>query len=229
MRAADWTDNPDEARHEQLDLKARLVSSPLNLAGMDYALAIGVAYSERSSVAVAVAANMFLNGQLVDPENYYSATVETRFPYIPGLFAYREGPAICMLLNSLPGLPPLAIFDAQGIAHPRGFGLAAHIGVLYDIPTMGLTRRPLFGHAEAPSEEDAAMTDITDRRGRIIGTCVRLRARCEPIYGSPGHRTDVRSMRNLLTELSSFHSCYPKALAFVHETANRLARKIVLP
>ncbi|WP_414719096.1 endonuclease V [Streptomyces sp.] len=219
-----WTSDPTEARQEQLALRNRLVTTPLDLSGIQYALAIGVSYSERRSAAVAVAATTLLSGQLLDPGEYYSATVETDFPYIPGLFAYREGPAICALLDSLPGLPPLVLFDAQGTAHPRGFGLAAHIGVLYDLPTMGLTRRPLFGKAEPPSEEDGAMTDVIDRRGRVLGTCVRLRARCEPVYGSPGHRTDIAALASLLGKISCFQSGYPKSLAFVHETANKLAR-----
>lgn len=221
-----WPTDPVAAQADQVSLKGRLVTSYLDMSSIAYALAIGVSYSERASTAVAVAANMTLTGELLDLESYYSATAKAEFPYIAGLFAYREGPAICALLDSLPGLPPLAVFDSQGIAHPRGFGLAAHIGVLYHMPTMGLTRRPLFGRAELPREEDKAMTNITDRRGRVIGACMRLKALSEPIYGSPGHLTDIPSLRNFALHLNSFQSGYPKALAFVHETANRLARKI---
>ncbi len=88
----------------------------------------------------------------------------------------------------------------------------------------------MFGRAEPPTEADGAMSDITDRRGRVLGTCVRLRARCEPIFSSPGHRTDIATtLKSVLLKLNCFQSGYPKPLAFVHETANRLAHNRTQP
>ncbi|WNV77836.1 endonuclease V [Geodermatophilus sp. DSM 44513] len=188
-----------------------------------FALAIGVSYSVRDKEAVAVAMPMRLDGTPIDESHIIVSRQASDFPYIPGMFVYREGPAICSLLNGLPGLPSLLVFDAQGTAHPRRFGLAAHIGVLYDVPTIGLTRKLLIGRAPALAETDGARSFIKDREGKVVGLACRLRSRCEPIYLSPGHRADMSSLVGYVEGIKSVRSCFPAALALVHERANHLA------
>ena len=115
------------------------------------------------------------------------ATQEVTFPYVPGLFAYREGPALTALLDGLGERPDLAIMDVQGVAHPRGIGLAAHVGALYDVPTIGITRKRIWGrHERVP----AGWRDATASGERpTIGWAYRRKADDEPVFASPGHKT----------------------------------------
>jgi deoxyribonuclease V len=114
------------------------------------------------------------------------------FPYIPGLLAFREGPAVLTAWEILLNKPDLIMFDGQGIAHPRGIGIASHMGLWLERPTIGVAKSRLYGrHAEVgPKLSDRA--DLLDRADNIIGTVVRTRERTNPLYISPGHLIDVK-------------------------------------
>lgn len=223
LRPTTWDLSIAEAKQDQARVKKKLVAASVDLDRIRYVVAIGVAYSSKSREAVAVCTPMLTSGAPVDG-NHLVAREPSGFPYVPGLFFYREGPAICSLLDSLPGLPQLAVFDSQGIAHPRGLGLAAHIGVLYGIPTIGMTRKLLHGRASPLAEEDGATSSIRDRSGTEIGLAVRFKARCEPIYCSPGNMVNSSTLLAYCKQVKSVRSCLPEALAIVHQRANTLAR-----
>ncbi len=111
----------------------------------------------------------------------------TRFPYVPGYLSFRELPAVLQALEQLTITPDLLLCDGQGLAHPRRFGLACHLGVLTDIPSIGVAKSRLIGvHAEPPAEKGqwVALTD----KGETIGAVVRTRTRVSPLYVSIGHR-----------------------------------------
>jgi deoxyribonuclease V len=215
-----------EAKADQVRLRGLLRTQSLDLSRVRYALAIGVSYSERRKKAVAVATPMLITGGAVDDRQFYTVSEESPFPYVPGLFAYREGPAICTLLESLPGLPDLLVFGAQGTAHPRRFGLAAHLGVIYNVPTLGITRKLLVGRAPHLPETDHARAFVRDRSGSNVGVVCRFLARSEPVYSSPGHLTDLKTLVAYCDQVSSVRSSLPSALALVHERANRYARDL---
>ncbi|MGV9865683.1 endonuclease V [Rhodococcus koreensis] len=221
----DWDLSPTEARKDQQRAKRKLVTSPFSLEKVRFVLTVGVAYSGSSKDAFVVAMPAFKDGSPVDETQVYCCVAHSEFPYIPGLYAYREGPAICKLLNSLPGLPEIIVFDAQGTAHPKGFGLAAHIGVIYDVPTLGVTRKLLTGRHDPVDSADRGRSYVRDRSGSPIGVACRFLARCEPSFASPGHRTDLATVRDYCDGIISVRGCFPSALSLVHEHANRLARK----
>lgn len=220
----EWNLSVTDARKDQYRLKGDLVVSGLSLPDINFIMSVGVAYSDRAREAFAVGTPTYLDGSAVDESIVYSCSERSEFPYIPGLYAYREGPAICKLLNSLPGLPNLVVFDAQGTAHPKGFGLAAHIGVIYDIPTIGLTRKLLIGKPDPVDEGDGASAWIHDRSGTRVGVAHRFLAKCELAFASPGHRTNLDVVHAYCNGIKSVRSCFPSALATVHERANRLAK-----
>ena len=147
MSSTAWTADWRTAEAEQRVLSELVETTPLALASLSHCWALGVAYSESRRLAVAIGVRCHLDGRTVDRE-VRVATQEVTFPYVPGLFAYREGPALTALLDGLGERPDLAIMDVQGVAHPRGIGLAAHVGALYDIPTIGITRKRLWGRHE---------------------------------------------------------------------------------
>jgi deoxyribonuclease V len=120
------------------------------------------------------------------------ARLPTRFPYIPGLLAFRELPAVLMALGQLRQTPELLMCDGQGIAHPRRLGIAAHLGVVTGLPSVGVGKTRLCGrHAEVPNVR-GAWVPLEDE-DEVIGAVLRTRAGVKPVYVSIGHRLGLEA------------------------------------
>ncbi len=119
-----------------------------------------------------------------------AAAQPVRFPYIPGLLSFREGPVILEALSRLKTAPDVLMFDGQGIAHPRRFGLASHIGLLTGIPAIGCAKTRLIGDYQEPQHAGGSTADLTDA-GETIGAVVRTRTGVKPVFVSIGHRMDL--------------------------------------
>lgn len=120
------------------------------------------------------------------------AEAPVTFPYIPGLLAFREAPAILAACERLQAEPDLFIFDGQGSAHPRRMGIAAHVGLFLDRPTIGCAKSRLSGlHPELPPQA-GSWVPLTDGN-EVIGAALRTRAGVKPVYVSPGHRVDLET------------------------------------
>src|SRR5439155_2852964 len=115
------------------------------------------------------------------------------FPYVPGLLSFREAPAIVDACRTLTLVPDLVIVDGQGIAHPRGLGIASHIGLILDVPTIGCAKSLLVGEHAPVDQERGAWTPII-HRGEIIGAALRTRTGAKPVYVSVGHRIGFEPM-----------------------------------
>lgn len=142
---------------------------------------------------VARAAIVVLSYPALAPLEAATAEAPLVFPYVPGLLSFREGPAILAAWAHLGRRPDLLMFDGQGIAHPRGLGIAAHMGLWLGRPTIGVAKSRLYGrHAEpGPAPGDRAELYSQDTPPRLIGAVVRSKARTNPLYVSPGHLIDV--------------------------------------
>jgi deoxyribonuclease V len=116
-----------------------------------------------------------------------------RFPYVPGYLSFREGPLLLRAFERLRSDPSLLFFDGQGVAHPRGFGLANHMGLLLDRPSLGCAKSLLFGNAAEPGAEAGRRTALHALSGERIGTVLRTRKNVKPIYVSPGHRIGMKA------------------------------------
>jgi deoxyribonuclease V len=112
------------------------------------------------------------------------------FPYIPGLLSFRELPLILAACEQLSITPDLILVDGQGIAHPRRFGIASHLGLFLDVPTIGCAKSLLCGSHEVPGIESCSYAEITDK-GETIGAALRTRSGVRPVYVSIGHKTDL--------------------------------------
>jgi deoxyribonuclease V len=127
-----------------------------------------------------------------------SVRCRVRFPYVPGLLSFREAPALVRAFGRLRTRPDLLLCDGQGIAHPRGIGLASHLGLLTGVPTIGCAKSRLVGEHRPLSDFPGARAALR-YDGRIVGTVVRTRAGVRPLYISPGHRVGLRdSVRYVL-------------------------------
>ncbi len=139
---------------------------------------------------------------------------EVEFPYIPGLLSFREGPLILDTFKKLNSKPDLLLFDGQGIAHPRGLGIASHIGLFLGVPSIGCAKSRLCGNYHEPDESKGSTSILTDSSGQQIGTVLRTRDRVKPVFISPGHLTGFEdSVRLVLGCTTKYRIPEPTRLA----------------
>jgi len=180
--------DPGEAVSIQNTLRDRLVLAwdgrlVRTVAGVD----VGYA-GDRAQAAIAVLSYPDLTLQAAA-----TASASLVFPYIPGLLAFRESPAILAAWKKLPFIPDLLFFDGQGIAHPRGFGLAAHLGLWLATPSIGVAKSRLYGRHAAVGPRFGEWSDLFDEQEpqRRIGVVLCTREKSKPLYISPGHLIDL--------------------------------------
>ena len=128
----------------------------------------------------------------LQPYAHAVSRMPTRFPYVPGYLSFRELPAVLKALNRLNCQPDLLLCDGQGLAHPRRFGLACHLGVLTDIPSIGVAKSRLIGTHETVPPEKGQWVPLLDK-GETIGAVVRTRTNVTPLYVSIGHRVSLHT------------------------------------
>jgi deoxyribonuclease V len=120
-----------------------------------------------------------------------SARRRLRFPYVPGLLSFREGPILLEAIRALSRRPDVILFDGQGLAHPRRFGLASHLGVVLGIPSIGCAKSLLVGTHAPPGPLRGSWAAIVDR-GERVGAALRTRTRVKPVYVSVGHMISMK-------------------------------------
>jgi len=125
---------------------------------------------------------------------------EVSFPYVPGLLSFREGPLFLKAFGRVKLIPDLIFFDGQGIAHPRRIGIASHMGLWLDIPSIGCAKSRLFGDFREPAKEKGARGYLCDNDGNPIGAVVRTREGVKPVFVSPGHRVGIDESVRLALE-----------------------------
>jgi deoxyribonuclease V len=148
---------------------------------------------------------------------------EARFPYVPGLLALREAPAILKALDLLARKPQVLICDGHGIAHPRRYGLAAHVGVLAGLPTVGCAKRRLCGTFTEPERNRGSSSPLVDS-GEIIGVALRTQAGVRPVFVSVGHRIDLASAERLILACTPRYRL-PEPLRLAHRLAGEALRR----
>jgi deoxyribonuclease V len=191
-----WDVTPEEAQAIQISLAMR-VSLQSDLKLEDIKLVAGV---DMSATGVARAAVVLLTYPDLEVVEVSRSEKPLDFPYVPGLLSFREGPAIIAAFEQLSRLPDLVFFDGQGIAHPRKFGIASHIGVLLDLPTIGVAKSPLAVKGPEPPLEPGTWTLWKNRRGETLAAAVRTKLRSNPLYISPGHRMDLPTSIQLVLD-----------------------------
>jgi deoxyribonuclease V len=195
-----WHVTPAEARTIQQKLRDQVETEdrlgPVSrIAGVDVGFEEGGRIT-RAAVAVLGFPDLQLLQQAV-------ARLPTGFPYVPGLLSFREIPAVLKALEQLNPLPELLLCDGQGLAHPRRFGIACHLGVVTDIPSIGVAKSRLVGSHQEPGPEKGCWVPLMDRDERI-GAVLRTRNNVRPLYISSGHRISLE------TAMDYVLACTPK-------------------
>ena len=212
-----WPDDADEALalQERLRQEVRLApvaGIPARVAGAD------VAYSPERRTLFAAAAVVAVPS--LDVVEVSHAKRDEQFPYVPGLFAFRELPALLDALAALTVTPDVVLFDGHGLAHPRRFGLASHAGLWLDLPTIGCAKCVLSGRFRMPSDERGATSPLAIDAD-TVGAAVRTRPGTMPVFVSPGHLIDVESaVRVVLAATGRYR--IPEPLRAAHREAVRL-------
>ncbi len=184
-----WDVGYRDAASIQDELRDKLVikelrARPRVVAGAD------VAYSRRANSVFAAVIVMDFNSMSVIEE--VSATAEATFPYIPGLLSFREAPVLLKAFSGINNIPDVILFDGQGIAHPRGVGLASHMGLILDRPAIGCAKKLLLGEHK-PVGDKVGSSSYIIHNGRRIGAALRTRKGVKPVFVSPGHKTNIAS------------------------------------
>jgi len=146
------------------------------------------------------------------------------FPYVPGLLSFREAPPVLDAFRKLQTVPDVVLCDGQGIAHPRRLGLACHLGLWLEIPTIGCAKSRLCGHSEEPAPARGSRSELIDR-GEVVGSVVRTRDRVSPLYVSPGHLCDLEgAVEVVLATAPRYRLPLPAKMA--HEYVNLIRREV---
>lgn len=153
-----------------------------HVAGLD------VAYAEDSDELAAAVVVLDARTHAVVERSVVYGTAN--FPYVPGLFAFREIPALAAALDRLETTPELLVCDGQGLAHPRRFGLACHLGVLTGLPSIGVGKTPFVGVYETPGEQRGEAADLV-HEDDVVGRVLRTRDGIKPVFVSIGHGVDL--------------------------------------
>jgi len=145
------------------------------------------------------------------------------FPYIPGLLSFREGPSLLSAFEKLRGRPDVILFDGQGIAHPRGFGLAAHMGRSLDLPSVGCAKTRLIGTFEEPGARRGKWSTLM-RDGEQIGTVVRTKDRVKPVFVSQGHRVSLGRAVEIVLQCARRYRI-PEPIRRAHILVNKMRKE----
>jgi len=174
-----------------------------------------VHFPSKGTVRAAVVVLTHPRLEIVDSSIYEGPCT---FPYVPGLLSFREIPPLLEAWRTLREEPDCVLCDGQGIAHPRGLGLASHFGLVLGIPTIGCAKSPLFGAFEEPGPDRGDTAPIRDPRGRTIGSVVRTRDRTRPLYVSVGHGVSLRKAVSVVLSCSTRFRI-PEPLRAAHHLA----------
>ena len=189
VRVHSWNVSPDEASVIQINLRNKVKVTALQDA---LHLVAGTAVAFDPGYDTIHAAIVILRYPGMELVEQYGVSEEIRFPYVSGLLAFREGPPLMHLIRKIHHQPNVILFHAHGQAHPRKFGLASHLGVLLDVPTIGVSTRILVGQHGKLDNERGDQAPIIYKEQQI-GTALRSRNNVKPVYVSIGHKTDLSS------------------------------------
>jgi deoxyribonuclease V len=215
-----WQVTTHEAIAIQKRLRAQVITEN-TLGEVRYIAGADIATSKDSPRAYAGVVVLSYPGLEVVEER--GLADEVTFPYIPGLLAFREGPPLIKVFEQLTIEPDVIVFDGQGLAHPRGMGIATHMGLVFDKPSIGCAKSLLYGRYREPDLEKGAWAELRDPQGHIIGAVLRSKPKTTPIFVSIGHRLDLPAAVRILIECARGVRI-PEPTRLAHNLVTQLSR-----
>ena len=187
----DWELSPAEARNLQIKLADNVIKYS-SIGEVQYIAGVDVSILTDNAARAAIVTLSYPALEVVEVK---TSIENIPFPYIPGLLSFREIPPLASVLSKLSTRPDIIFVDGQGIAHPRGLGLASHLGLLVDIPTIGCAKSLLCGVFDPVGEEPGEFTNVVYNK-KIIGVALRTKKNSKPLIISIGHKIDLQKSIN---------------------------------
>jgi deoxyribonuclease V len=210
-----WDVTPKQAIEIQRQLQHRVIKTD-RLNSIRFVAGVDVGFENKNKVTrAAVALLTFPQLELFE---HAIVRRDTVFPYVPGLLSFRESPAVLEALAALHQKPDLLLCDGQGFAHPRRFGLACHLGVLADIPSIGVAKTRLIGEHEPVGDKRGAWVPLTDKN-ETIGAVLRTREKVKPLFISIGHRVSLETAIKLVMRCTTKYRL-PETTRWAHRLAS---------
>lgn len=222
-----WQVSLKEAKAIQLQLATKVKLKPLAV-DISRICAVDVSYGRFDKTGYGVLGwfevirDLATKKYICRNPQIYTAIISIDFPYIPGYLSFREIPVLLPLFAKLPSKPDLLLVDGAGIAHPRGIGLAAHLGVIFEVPAIGCAKSRLFGKYEDPANEWGAVTALTDNE-KTIGYVLRSKKNSRPLFISPGHLINPQSSAEIIRSFCGKYRI-PEPLRIVDLTSKILRK-----
>jgi deoxyribonuclease V len=211
-----WSVTPEEAVALQKELRSQIISDrSLDLDAIGLVAGVDVSVKNDQSQAAVVVAT-YPDFRVVETVR---AQQPTPFPYIPGLLSFREGPVLEEAFARLGTEPDVFLFDGMGIAHPRRCGIACHLGLWLERPTVGCGKTLLSGRYRDLGDEKGSAAPLV-HRGETIGVALRTRAGTNPMFISPGHLADIASAAELVLRCAPKYRL-PEPIRLAHQAAGQ--------
>jgi len=207
-----WDVSTHEAKEIQLRLRD-MIEPVWDGRTVSTVAAADVGFPDKHTVLAAVVVVSFPDLEILERS---VSTQEVTFPYVPGFLSFREVPGLLQALESIRRTPDVLLCDAHGMAHQRKMGLAAHVGVLMDMPVVGCAKSVLYGSFSRPDEKRGSFSHMLGKDGEVIGAAVRTRDRVKPVYVSIGNRIDLETAIDLVLKCSPKYRI-PRPLRLAHQ------------
>ena len=214
-----WDLTTTEARALQAELASRVVRDG-DLGAWELLAAADVSFNRYSPTLYA--AVVVVRAGSLEVVERASVAGPSDFPYVPGLLSFREAPALLQAFASLKARPDVVLVDGQGIAHPRRLGIAAHLGLWLDLPTIGCAKSRLCGSYDEPAERRGSRSPLMEK-GEVIGAVLRTKDRVNPLFVSTGHRCGLEPAVDLVLSLTGRYRL-PEPARMAHEYVNEVRR-----
>jgi deoxyribonuclease V len=222
----DWNVSPTEARTIQRELAPRVsLSDAIDLKEIRRVAGVDNGYVKLADGMVAFAAVVIMDFPSLEVTETIIADRPVTFPYLPGLLTFREAPAILAALEGLSLEPDVLLFDGHGYAHPRRFGLASHMGVVLDWPSIGCAKSKLTGTYNELQQEFGAMSPLTDK-GEFLGVALRSLPGHSPLFISPGHKLSIATAADIALACCTGKSFMPRPTQAAHNAVAEATRPL---